>query len=132
MIKTTPSWRMGKMLRHTLTLHKVTETPIGDIGDQYDEYRQVTESETTYSIKGEVQPITLERLAWLPPGTAQLGDAFGYFKPSYKKLGSDITVDLKDYITCEGVKYLVERLEDFYHGNNMVYTRAYLRRVVNQ
>ena len=132
MIKTTPAWRMGKMLRHTVTLHKVTKTPIGEIGDQYDEYHQVTETEVTYSIKGEIQPITLERLTWLPPGTARVGDAFGYFKQSYKKLGSDISVELDDYITCETVKYLVQRLEDFYHGNNIVFTRAYLRRLVSQ
>lgn len=120
------------MLRHTVTLHKVTKTPIGEIGDQYDEYHQVTETEVTYSIKGEIQPITLERLTWLPPGTARVGDAFGYFKRSYKKLGSDISVELDDYITCETVKYLVQRLEDFYHGNNIVFTRAYLRRLVSQ
>jgi len=132
MIKTRPSWQIGKMLRHKMTLHKITKTAIGETGDQYDEYHQVTESEVTYSIKGEVQPITLERLTWLPPGSARLGDAFGYFKSSYKKLGSDISVELEDYITCENVKYLVERFEDFYHGDNIVYRRAYLRRIINQ
>jgi len=129
-VKSTPAWLMGKMLRHKVTLHKITETLIGETGDQYDEYSQTTESEVTYSIKAEIQPITLERLAWLPPGTASLGDAFGYFKPTYKKLGSDISVELKDYITCEGVKYLVERIEDFYHGNNIHHRRAYLRRLL--
>jgi len=123
-IKSIPRWQYRKLLKHDITLHKLTLSSIGD-----DEYDQKQESYTSYSIKGEVQPITLEELARLPPGIYKEGDAWLYVLPYYILKGETIVVENDDEITCEDVRYMVERVEDHYQGNNIVWRRCYLKRV---
>lgn len=123
-IKSIPRWQYRKTLRHDITLYKTTMTTIGD-----DEYDQKTETYQSYSIKAEVQPITLNELKDMPPGLMNLGDAWGYFLPSYYIQGQTITVEPEDEILCETIRYEVVKVEDHYQGNSIVWRRCYLRRI---
>lgn len=113
-------------MKCSVTLHKIVETEIED------QFGQTEESETTYSIQAEIQSITLEDIAFLPAGSVKEGDAWGFFIPSYRVEGQDITVEVNDYISFKGIKYLVQRIEDYYQGNETVYRRAYLKRQVGK
>ena len=113
----------------SVTLHKITETLIGS--DEF-EFGQTEESEETYAIKAEIQGITLEDMAFLPAGEVSEGDAWGFFLPTYTIDGEDVIVDMNDYISFKGIKYLVKRIIDFYNGNTTVYRRAFLKRQVGQ
>lgn len=128
-MKAPPSWKIKKMYKCSVTLHKVTETAIGS--DEY-EFGQTTEVEETYTIKAEIQGITLQDMAFLPAGEVNEGDAWGFFLPSYFVDGEDIIVAMNDYISFKGIKYLVKRIIDFYDGNTTVYRRAFLKRQVGQ
>lgn len=125
-MKAPPAWKIKKMYRCNVTLHKITETTIDD------EFGQTEESETTYSIKAEIQSITLEDMAYLPAGEVSEGDCWGFFLPTYTVDGQEIEVEVNDYITFKNIKYLVQRIEDYYEGNTTVYRRGFLKRQVGQ
>lgn len=134
-MKSPPAWKIKKMYTCDVTLHKVTTTEI-DTGHQ-DEFEdnpfgQVDQSEKTYSIKAEIQNITLEDMTYLPPGQVKEGDCWGYFLSSYRIEGEDIEIEVNDYITFNSIKYLIERIESYWDGNTEVYRRAFLRREVGQ
>ena len=107
-----------------MTLHKTTLVDVGD-----NEYDQKTETYIDYPIKAELQPITLEELATLPPGLYREGDAWCYVLPYYYLKGQTVTVENEDEITCEDVRYEVEKIEDHYQGNTCVWRRCYCRRI---
>lgn len=125
-MKSPPPWKIKKLFKSNLTLHKISETVIDD------EYGQTEESEETFSIVGEIQVITLEDMVFLPAGEVSSGDAFGYFLPSYLLDGIEYTVEVNDYISFKGIKYLVTRVEPQFEGNTEVFRRAYLKRQVGQ
>jgi len=125
-MKAPPSWKVKKLYRCDVTLHKITETELED------EFGQIEESEVTYSIKAEIQSIRLEDKAYLPVGMISEGDAWGFFIPIYAIEGQDIEVEVNDYITFKEIKYLVQWIEDYYEGNDVVYRRALLKRQVGQ
>jgi len=127
-LKKPPAWKIKKILKCSVTLHKVTSTEI----DSGDEFGQTEDTETTYSIPAEIQSITLEDMAFLPAGTVNEGDAWGFFVASYALEGQTITVEVNDYITFKGIKYLVQRIEDYYEENEAVSRRAFLKRQVGQ
>jgi len=126
-MKRIPEWKLKKIFKASCTLHKVT---VSEIEDEFGMTEETTE--TTYSIKAEVQPLTSEDLAYLPPGQFSEGDAWAYFLPSYNVNEETLTVEVNDYITFNGIKYLVQRYEDYFEGNNVIYRRAYLKRQVGQ
>lgn len=137
-MKAAPKWKLKKILQSLgleVTLHKVTTTEIDtEYVDEFEDnpFGQTEESEETYTILAEIQPITFEDMAFLPAGTIEEGDAWGYFLPSYLIEGQDIYVEVNDYITCKGTKYLVTQLEDQYMKGETVLRRALLRRQVAQ
>jgi len=127
-VKKPPAWKIQKMYSAKVTLHKVTESEI----ETDDEFGQTQETEETYIIMAEIQSITLEDMAYLPAGEIKEGDAWGYFIPVYVIEGQDITVEVNDYISFKEIKYLVQRIEDYYEANEVVYRRALLKRQVGQ
>lgn len=125
-MKAIPSWKVKKTFKCSVILHKVTVSEIED------EFGQTEETETTYTIKAEIQSITLEDISYLPLGSVKEGDAWGFFLPVYSLEGQEIKIEPNDYITFKGIKYLIQRIEDYYEGNQIVYRRAYLKRQIGQ
>lgn len=126
---------MKKMLKHDVQLLKLTlspETfPTSDtsIYDTEGIHAQKEELFNTFNIQAEIQPITMEDEIQAVPGLLHAGDAWGFFLAYYDLEGDQITVDPEDQIICESILYEVVRIEDHYQGNNIVWRRAYLRRV---
>jgi len=123
-LKAPPRWKVKKVLRSKVTLHKISESTIDD------EFGQTEETETTIEILADIQPVTLEDMLYLPPGYVSQGDAWGFFLPVYQKNGLEYFVEVNDYISFKGVKYLVQRIDDAYEGDTVVVRRAYLKRQV--
>lgn len=126
LLKAPPQWKLKKLYRTDVTLHKISETVIDD------EFGQTEETETTYSIKAEIHTIMLEDMIYLPPGEVSEGDCFGYFLPKYLVDGQEVIIEVNDYVTFQGNKYLVQRVEDLFDGNTLVYKRAFLKKQVGQ
>lgn len=129
-MKSIPRIQLKKLLKHEVTLGKFTEGNLS--GDPDNIYDQHGETFTTHTILCEIQPITMEDETSAVPGILHAGDAWGFFLPYYWIEGEQITIDPEDHITCEGVTYAVARTEDHYQGNNIVWRRAYLRRVTGE
>ena len=126
-MKAPPSWKIRKILDAEVTLHKITVSEIASS----DPFGQVEEGEEIISkIPAQIQVITLQDLAYLPPGVVSEGDAWGFFLPSFEVDAKSYTVEVNDYITFKGVKYLVQRVEDHYQGEERVFRKAILKRVV--
>ena len=77
MFKVPPKAQLRKILGKKVTLKKYTYSGTED------EYGQKERTlDDSYSIRAEIQELTSEDLAFLPPGLANIGDAYGYFLPS--------------------------------------------------
>lgn len=134
-IKSIPRIQLKKLLRHEVTLYKLPDDFLSSntfhlSGDPLNIYGVRGETFQTYTIKAEIQPITMEDEAQAIPGLIHTGDAWGFFLPYYELEGEEISVEPEDQIKCEGITYEVARIEDHYQGNNIVWRRAYLRRIV--
>jgi len=125
MFKLPPKVMLRKSLGKQVTLKRYS------FSESEDAYGQSTRTlQDTYSLEAEIQEITAEDLAYLVPGTAEIGDAYGFFLPSYLKKGKEITLQVNDEIQWKGKTWRVERIEDFYYGDKLWYKRAFLKRVI--
>jgi len=115
--------RIGVKKKVTLKRYSLSEND--------DAYGQSERSlEETFTLEAEIQEITAEDLAYLAPGTAEIGDAYGYFLPTYLKKGREISIQVEDEITWNNKTWRIERIEDFYYGDKLWYKRAFLKRVI--
>ena len=116
---------LRKVLKKQVTLKRYS------VSKKEDAYGQAQRTlEDTYSLEAEIQEITSEDLAYFVPGTVEIGDAFGYFLPSYLKKGKTITIQVEDEIVWNNKTWRIERIEDFYYGDKLWYKRAFLKRVI--
>ena len=126
-MKVPPNWKLKKIFKSSgmkVTLSKVTETIIDS------EFGQTSETLTDYIIYAEIQDVTVEDMSYIPAGELKEGDAWGFFLPVYIIDEVEITVEVNDYITFKGRKYLVTRIEESYSSGDTVVLRAILRRQV--
>jgi len=125
MFKAPPTRKLQSIFRKTVTLSKITTSGNDDA------YGQKSETSSgTYRIRAEIQEITSYDLAYFVPGTVQIGDAWGYFLPSYTVNGKKVEIALEDEITWNGKTWEIDRIEDAYIGEKLWYRKAYLRRKV--
>ena len=125
MLKIPPSYVLKKILKKEVTLTKYTYS------DGEDAYGQRSRSVSgTYKIKAEIQEITSEDLAYVVPGTMSVGDAFGFFLPTYLVQGKNISIEAEDEITWNSKTWRIDSIEDYYYGEKIWYKRAVLKRVV--
>ena len=125
MFKLPPKTQLRKILGKTVTLKKYTYSGTEDEYGQKE--RTLSDS---YSIKAEIQELTSEDLAFLPPGLANIGDAYGYFLPSYLAKGKTVEISTEDEIVWNNKTWRIDRVEDYYYGDKIWYKRAFLRRVI--
>lgn len=84
----------------------------------------------TYNVNAEIQELTSEDLAFFIPGTVNLGDAWGYFLPSYNIKGLTITIAPEDEITWNGKTWRINTIEDSYFGETLWYRKALMKRQI--
>jgi len=118
----TPYFLLHKVLVDDITLKKVTKTIIDEA------YGVAEETTTTYTIKGKVVLVTEEDLRFLPSGTLKLGEARGYFYPSYTIDSTTVTVEIGDKITINNEDYKVEELTLHQQGGEEIYREVILRK----
>ena len=118
-----PKLQIRKLLSDQITLVKVTESEISeDWGDT-----KITTTE--YTITGKIVPVTTEDLRFLPSGLLDLGDARGYFLPSYTVDQTTVTVDTGDRIKYLDIEYEVTEITRHIDENgNELYRECRLRR----
>jgi len=125
MFKVPPKFMLRKGLKKQVTLKRYS------FSENEDAYGQSQRSlQETFTLEAEIQEITAEDLAYLVPGTAEIGDAYGFFLPTYLKKGREITIQVEDEITWNNKTWRIERIEDFYYGDKLWYKRAFLKRVI--
>ena len=125
MFKVPPKFVSRKGFKKKVTLKRYS------LSENDDAYGQSERSlEETFTLEAEIQEITAEDLAYLAPGTAEIGDAYGYFLPTYLKKGREISIQVEDEITWNNKTWRIERIEDFYYGDKLWYKRAFLKRVI--
>ena len=122
---------MKKLLKRSVKLVKVTETPV-TYGNTVDAYGMVETTKETFSIKAEIQSITDADLVILVPGALTIGDAVGMFLEHYDLKGRTIRVEVKDLIIDKGFSYEVNTIQDPTDGDYTIYRRAYLKRVTGE
>ena len=125
MLKIPPKYVLKKILKKEVTLTKYTYS------NGEDAYGQRSQSVSgTYAINAEIQEITSEDLAYVVPGTMSIGDAFGFFLPSYLVKGKTISIAVDDEISWNNKTWRIDQVEDYYYGNKIWYKRAILKRVI--
>jgi len=125
LFKVPPKAQLRKVLGKKVTLKKYTYSGTED------EYGQKERTlDDSYSIRAEIQELTSEDLAFLPPGLANIGDAYGYFLPSYLVKGKTIEISAEDEVVWNNKTWRIDRVEDYYYGDKIWYKRAFLRRVI--
>lgn len=125
MLKTPPKKKLSKLLMKKITLTKY------DLSGTDDAYGQKSKTIlATYTLKAEIQELTSEDLAFFVPGTVNLGDAYGYFFPSYEIQGQTISIAAEDEVTWSGKTWRIDRIEDYTFGEQIWYKRAFLRRLI--
>lgn len=125
MLKVPPRRKLGKLLKKQVTLTKFS---LSSNEDAYGQKERTVAG--TYSIEAEIQEITAEDLSFLVPGVASIGDAWGYFLPSYLVSGQNITISPEDEVTWNGKTWRIDKIEDYYYGENLFYKRALMKRVI--
>lgn len=128
MSKAIPRWMMKKFLNRNVTLEKVTETEI-EYSGTVDPYGMTEVTKETFTVRAEIQYVTMEDLQFMPPGILTIGDAIGYFLTYYDLEGQIITIDPNDIIKDGDNILRVDTILDHTHGKADVYRRAYLRRM---
>lgn len=123
MLKAPPKRQLSKLFRKKVTLTKYT---LSNGEDAYGQRRQTIKD--TYTLFAEIQEITSEDIAYLVPGTANIGDAYGYFLPNYLVKGQVISIEVEDEVTWNNKTWRIERIEDFLFGEKLYYKRAFLKR----
>jgi len=118
----TPYFLLHKVLVDDITLKKVTKTIIDEA------YGVAEETITTYTIKGKVVLVTEEDLRFLPSGTLRLGEARGYFYPSYTIDATTVKVEIGDKITINNEDYKVEELTLHQQEGKEIYREVILRK----
>ena len=125
MLKVPPRKKLSKIFNKTVTLEKYAYT------NGSDEYGQSAGTLVdTYTINAEIQEITSEDLAFLVPGTAEVGDAWGYFYPDYTVKGQTIKIAPEDIVKWNNKTWRIDKIEDYSLGNSIFYKRAFLKRVI--
>jgi len=125
MLKGIPSWQLKKFFKKGVTLTKYSYS------DGEDAYGQKSKTTTgTYTLEAEIQEIRSEDLAYMRPGLVELGDAWGFFLPSYTKKGKTVTVEIGDEVTWNSKTWRVDYIENYITENNVTYKRALLKRVI--
>ena len=123
MLKAPPSRKLASIFGKTVTLTQYLGT-----GDE-DAFGQKNMTVLgTYRIKAEVQEITSYDLSFLVPGIADVGDAWGFFLPSYKIKGKTLNLQPEDEITWNSKTWRIDKIEDFYVGESLWYRKALMRR----
>jgi len=125
MLKTPPKRKLSKLLMKKVILTKFTLSG----GDDAYGQRERTSS-TTYRLDAEIQELTSEDLAFFVPGTVKLGDAYGYFLPNYIIKGQTITIACEDEVTWNSKTWRIDRIEDYYLGEQLWYRKALLKRAI--
>jgi len=126
MLKCPPVTIINRFFRKTVTLNRYILTETGDAWNQNSKTVSLTEE-----IKAEIQEIVAEEFANLKQGEVAVGDAYGYFLPSYNLGGNHIVMVVEqDEITWNSKTWKVERVENYYVGNTLFYKRAFLKRIV--
>jgi len=124
MIKAPPTRKLENLMLKKVTLTKYV------MSGGTDAYGQQERTGTSYTLKAEIQEITAENLSFFKPGTVDVGDAWGYFQPSYTVKGLTITISPEDEVTWNGKTWRIDFIEDAYIGESLWYRRAFLKRVV--
>ena len=125
MLKAPPKAVLRKIFKKEVDLKRYS------FSESDDTYGQATRSlSETYPIKAEIQELTTEDLSFLPPGVASIGDAYGFFLPTYLVKGREVSVEVEDEIVWDNKIWRVERIENFYYGSKLWYKRAFLKRVI--
>jgi len=125
MLKAPPKRKLSKLLMKKVTLTKFSLSGTDDAYGQ--KQRNIS---GTYTLKAEIQEITTEDLAFFVPGTVHLGDALGYFLSDYEVKGQTITISSEDQVTWNSKTWRIDTIEDYTFGEQVVYKRALLRRVL--
>lgn len=124
MIKAPPTRKLANLMLKKVTLTKYA------LSGGTDAYGQQTRTGTSYSIKAEIQEIRAEDLSFFKPGTVNLGDAWGYFQPTYIVKGLTITLAAEDEVTWNNKTWRVDYIEEAYIRESLWYKRAFLKRVI--
>jgi len=125
MIKAPPQRKLRNAFMKSVTLTKYTSS------DNEDDWGQQTFTVSgTYIIAAEIQEITSEDLSFMVPGTANVGDAWGWFQPTYTKKGMTITIAPEDQVTWNSKTWRIDTIEDAYLGEHLWYRKALMRRVI--
>jgi type IV secretory pathway TrbF-like protein len=124
-MKVPPQRKLLHMFRKKVTLEKYS------IEESTDSYGQTEETLVgSYQIDAEIQEVTAEDLVYMRPGVVEVGDAWGYFLPSYLVQGQTVTVEVEDIVKWNNKAWRIDRIEDYYLGGQLMYKRALMKRVV--
>ena len=124
-MKPWPNIGLKKIFKKEVYLIRNSETASEDAYGQAELIPQ-----ETFPLKAEIIEITSEDLMYYPPGVLEIGDAWGYFLPSYYSKGRTVTIQIGDFIEWDNKQWRIERIEDFYLGKKLGHKRALLKRVV--
>ncbi len=121
-----PAVILNKLLNEPVTLQKISFT------QQDATYASTSEVVTSYTIHGEIQPLTMADLSLLGPGPYLVGDARGFFQPFYLLDGREITVEPGDRVIDSDatIVYLVYKVMHHRVQGRVHHIEAYLRRKV--
>jgi len=124
-LKAYPKIGLKKIFKKDVNLIRHTETSSSDA------YGQATMVPSeTFPLKAEIIEVTAEDLLYLPPGALNIGDAWGYFLPSYISKGREVIIQVGDVVQWNSKEWRIERIEDHYLGKKLSHKRAFLKRVV--
>jgi len=115
---------LRKLFRKEVVLKRYTYGPEDSYGQ-----KAKTGSET-YPLKAEIQEIVAEDAIQLVPAELGIGDAYGFFLPSYIVKGQTIIIALEDEVIWNYKTWRIENIEDYYIGKKLSHKRALLKRVV--
>lgn len=120
MTKTHPVLRT--ILKDAVTLRVVTRTVTDS---RWDTRHESTED---YQVKAKILIITQEDLRWIPGGTLRVGDARGFFFPSYQIGDKTIAADIGNRVIWQDLVFEILRVSPYIDGQ-VQFRECYLKRV---
>jgi hypothetical protein len=123
MMKGIPKVILRRLFKKEITLTRYTYT------ENTDAWGQKVSTSVAYTIMGEIQEVTSEDSQLWKVGEVQMGDAWGYFYPSYD-VGKEITLDVQkdDEVTWNSKTWIVTEIQSMYYGRKESYKKVYLKR----
>ena len=115
---------LRRILTENITLKKKEETELDT------EYGSVTKAYTSYTVRGLVIPTSVDEVRWIAPGYIHIGDARGFFYPSYE-IDEDTTISpvIGDRVVWEGDEYTIDKI-NHYRAYSIEFLECTLRKML--